>query len=144
MCGTPFGAAALPAGTGDTSANKGAGDASRRCDRVMIDQIYWFAIGALGVWRLTHALHAEDGPGGTLRESVSGLAIGAIFDRFYCLSLWTALPIAWLIADSAAKAILLWLGLSGAACLFERLTGGSAEPSPIVFTKMRGDRNGLL
>jgi len=90
-----------------------------------------FTIGALAVWRITHLLHAEDGPFHlvrSLRDAASGRFLRELFTCFYCLSLWVALPVAALLARRAADAPLTWLALSGTAILAERLTGGGGAP----------------
>ena len=43
-------------------------------------------------------------------------------DCFYCLSIWTAAPVAAAVARRPREAPLAWLALSGAACLLERAT----------------------
>ena len=95
---------------------------------------YWLILGILGVWRVTHLLHAEDGPWNLFtrirRVLGSGFA-GELLDCFYCLSLWTAIPFAWFIGQSWKERLLLWLALSGAAVLLERAT-----PPPAPATAM--------
>jgi hypothetical protein len=90
-------------------------------------------VGALCVWRLTHLLNAEDGPGGWLAQlrGVAGQGFwGELLDCFYCLSLFVAAPIALVIGANWAACLPLWLALSGAACLLERAT--AARPSPFA------------
>ena len=43
-------------------------------------------------------------------------------DCFYCLSLWMAAPAAYLVMSRWREWPMLWLAISGAACLLERLT----------------------
>ena len=52
---------------------------------------YWLILSILCVWRVTHLLQAEDGPGfhGSLPPARSGL-FGNLLDCFYCLSVWIA------------------------------------------------------
>lgn len=92
-------------------------------------------LAALAVWRVTHLLHAEAGPGQVLlrwRAKAGGGAIGLAMGCFYCLSLWVSLPAAlWLGSSQWADTVLLWLGLSAAAILLERVTARTeavAEP----------------
>jgi hypothetical protein len=57
----------------------------------------WVVVSLLAVWRVTHLLHAESGPWdvfGAVRRGASRIGAGAVFDCFYCLSLWVALPFA--------------------------------------------------
>jgi hypothetical protein len=83
------------------------------------------AAGAFCVWRVTHLFNAEDGPGRVLagfRRRVGESWLGQLLDCFYCLSLWVAAPAAFLIGSGWTDRLLLWLALSGAACLLERAT----------------------
>jgi len=94
--------------------------------------LYWFILGALGVWRITHLLNAEDGPGEIfvrLRRLAGSGILGALLDCFYCLSLWVAAPFALLLASSWRERLLLWPALSAAAILMDRIHG----PAPQYF-----------
>jgi hypothetical protein len=87
-------------------------------------QLYWLALGALGVWRITHLLNAEDGPWDVmvrLREHAGSGFWASLLDCFYCLSLWIALPFACAIGASGLERLLLWPALSAAAIFAERL-----------------------
>lgn len=100
-------------------------------------EYYWLLLGVLAVWRLTHLLQAEDGPADLvvkLRHK-AGLGIWArMLDCFHCLSLWIALPLAWLLGGPLGERGLLWLALSAGAILLERLTEQRAPPpSPLYF-----------
>lgn len=89
---------------------------------------YWLLLGVLAVWRVTHLLHAEDGPADLvvhLRERVGEGAIGAAMDCFYCLSLWIALPVALAIGTGWSERVLLWPALSAGAIVLERVAGGT-------------------
>ena len=82
-------------------------------------------VGALATWRVTHLLVAEDGPADVvvrLRRRAGDSWIGEAMDCFYCLSVWTAAPVAAAVARSRREAPLTWLALSGAACVLERAT----------------------
>lgn len=88
-------------------------------------RFYALALGILGVWRVTHLLAAEDGPWDAIarvRRRLGSGVWGRLFDCFYCLSLWVAVPFAWLLGEAAVERILLWLALSGGAILVERVT----------------------
>ena len=94
-------------------------------------RIYVFLLGALGVWRVTHLLQAENGPGDVLSRMRERLRTGwlrGLADCFYCLSAWVAIPFALAAATlEEAKwleATLLWPALSAAAILVERLAAG--------------------
>ena len=92
-------------------------------------------LGVLFVWRLTHLLHAEDGPGrivARLRQSAGGL-LGEALDCFYCLSLWVAAPVAAVVGPSWLCDLMLWPALSGAACLLQRATDRSSPFPGLVY-----------
>jgi hypothetical protein len=87
--------------------------------------LYWLLIGILCTWRLTHFLQAEDGPWDIsvrIRRAAGDGFFGRLLDCFYCLSLWVALPAAWLIHHDVVDLVMLWLALSGGAALLERAT----------------------
>ncbi|MEZ5316821.1 MAG: DUF1360 domain-containing protein [Vicinamibacterales bacterium] len=84
-----------------------------------------FLLGSLAVWRVTHLLADEDGPGDVIvwiRTRLGTGMLGRLMDCFYCLSLWVAAPAALLFRHDAREWVLYWLALSGAACLLERAT----------------------
>jgi len=103
-------------------------------------------VGALCVWRVTHLFQAEDGPGQILvrlrRRAGSGFT-GQLLDCFYCLSLWFAAPAAWLIGSAWTERLLLWLALSGAACLLERATRERDPFAGIVYEEKQEDAHVL-
>lgn len=87
-------------------------------------RFYWASLGVLAVWRMTHLFQAEDGPWNVFvkfRSFFGKGGIGALLDCFYCLSLWVSVPFALWIGDSWKERVLLWLALSGAAILLERI-----------------------
>ena len=74
-------------------------------------RFYWLTLGILGVWRISHLLHAEDGPWNVLenlRRSFGAGFVGQMFDCFYCLSLWIALPLGWWLGQSWMERLLMW------------------------------------
>jgi hypothetical protein len=88
----------------------------------------WFEItvATLATWRVTHLIAMEDGPGDlivSMRKRFGDSFFGKLMDCFYCLSLWLAAPIACLLAETWRDWLMLWLALSGAACLLEKLCG---------------------
>ena len=94
-------------------------------------QLYWLVLGVLAVWRVTHLLHAEDGPWDLLvglRRLAGDRSWGGLLDCFYCLSLWVSVPVAVLVAASRAELPLLWLTLSAGAIFLERLTDRGEPP----------------
>ena len=79
----------------------------------------------LAVWRITHLLAAEDGPFDLvvrLRRRAGAGFWGGLLDCFYCLSLWIAVPFAYLTGERWKEQLMLWPALSGAAILLERLS----------------------
>ena len=92
---------------------------------------YLLILAILGVWRITHLLNQEAGPADILTHFRRGLGsslVGQLLDCFYCLSLWTALPIAALIGHSWFERLLLWPALSGAAILLEKMSARREPP----------------
>lgn len=97
---------------------------------------YRLAVGALCVWRVTHLLQAEDGPGDIfvkLRRAVGDGAIGRLLDCFYCASVWVAMPFAAVLGDGWRDRVLLVPALSAAAILAERATTRPAAPAPVWY-----------
>lgn len=94
-------------------------------------------VGVLGVWRVTHLFWGEDGPGDVfvkLRRAAGSGFWGKLLDCFYCMSLWVAVPFAWVLADLWMERAVLWLALSGGAILLERATSKQAAvPPPVVW-----------
>ena len=90
-------------------------------------------IAVLATWRLTHLLWGEDGPWDLfvrLRRAAGEGFWGRLLDCFYCLSLWTAAPVAWWASDRWFEGVLLWLALSGGAILLERWTTDTRVAPP--------------
>ena len=87
---------------------------------------YRLVLGVLATWRVTHLFNVEDGPWrllARLRRAVSGNAmLRQMFDCFYCLSVWVAIPFAYLLGESWTEQVLLIPALSAAAILVERVT----------------------
>ena len=97
-------------------------------------------IAALATWRVTHLLAREDGPFDAIAKLRAALGkAGGVLDCFYCLSLWVAAPIALLVTTSLSAWILVWLALSGAACLINRVT-----ETPLIMQPSQGDHHGML
>jgi hypothetical protein len=100
-------------------------------------RFYWLVLGILTVWRITHLLNGEDGPGNLLaglRRRAGDGFWGGLLDCFYCLSLWIAVPFAWFLGAGWREKLLLWPALSAAAILLERLTARGTPP-PAAFTE---------
>ena len=95
---------------------------------------FQFVLGALAVWRITHLLHAEDGPWnafGRLRRLLGQNEFGRMMDCFYCLSVWIALPFAAAAGKGWREGALLWPAFSGAAILLERVTTHPETTPPV-------------
>lgn len=94
----------------------------------------WFGIAVLGVWRITHLLAVEDGPGGAIAR-LRSIARGHWYELltcFYCTSMWVAGPFALAIASTWSEQLLAWPALSGAAIVLDRLVE-RASASPAAF-----------
>lgn len=88
-------------------------------------QFYRLILGVLAVWRITHLLNAEDGPWDLLfklRRLAGDGVFGSLLDCFYCLTLWLAAPLAYLLGAGWKHRLLLWPALSGGAILLQKLT----------------------
>jgi hypothetical protein len=86
---------------------------------------YQLVVGVLVAWRITHLLFAEDGPWDVvirLRQKAGAGFWGELLDCFYCLSLWIAAPLAFLLGGGWVERLFLWPALSAGAILLERLT----------------------
>lgn len=88
-------------------------------------------LGVLGVWRVTHLLHAEDGPAQVvvrLRRLLGSSIIGQAMDCFDCLSLWVAAPCVLLVATSWPERAIAWLALSAGAMVLNRVVAKLEQP----------------
>lgn len=99
-------------------------------------EFYWFLLGGLAGWRVTHLLQREDGPwrvSARLRQRAGTGFWGDLLDCFYCLSLWMSLPFALLLGTSWGERLLLWPALSAFAIVVERLAQDRASPPPAAY-----------
>ncbi len=104
-----------------------------------------FAVAGLATWRMTHLVANEDGPGDIivrLRVWLGYRWVGRLMDCFQCLSFWIAAPLALFISSQPLRWVLSWLGLSGAACLLERLGQQPVMIEPI--SREAGDAYNVL
>ena len=100
---------------------------------VLLPPLTTFVIVVLAVWRVAHLLWAEDGPVDIfvrLRRLAGSSFAGRLLDCFYCLSLWVAAPLAWLLGSTWRARGMLWLSLSGGVILLERATSPIRSISP--------------
>jgi hypothetical protein len=84
-----------------------------------------FCICTLAIWRITHLLSQEDGPFDAVikfRKLFGQGFFGNLLDCFYCLSLWIAVPFAIFLCHEWVQGIIVWLALSGTACLLFKFT----------------------
>ncbi len=102
-------------------------------------RFYGLLLGCLGVWRVTHLLHAEDGPWRVLARARQRLGVGVVHELvgcFFCLSLWVAIPFALALValehGSWGEGLLLWPALSAGAIVVERVVAGEAV-TPAVY-----------
>ena len=87
-----------------------------------------FLLAALATWRVTHLLVAEDGPADVmvrLRMRVGDGMAAQLMDCFACTSVWVAAPLVFAVTQRPRSAPLVWLALSGGACLLERVAAGA-------------------
>lgn len=105
---------------------------------------YGLILGTLSVWRITHLLAAEDGPGDVLvrlRRSAGDGFWGQLLDCFYCLSLWVAVPFTLLLANGWREGLLSWLSFSAGAILLERATGPRPAAPPALYYQEDAQEN---
>ena len=110
-------------------------------------RFYNFLLGSLAVWRITHLLHAEDGPWDIvvhLRQRAGEGFWGQLLDCFYCLSVWIAAPLAFFLEEKPGDRILLWPALSAGASLLERVTDHEHGEPPALFVEDSEDEHAML
>ncbi len=105
-----------------------------------------FILAALATWRATHLLANEDGPADVIARFRArlgqGLA-GHLMDCFNCLSLWLSAPAAFYVSRRPADWLLIWLAVSGAACLLERFVHEPVTVKPVLQTTEGEDHHVL-
>ena len=83
-----------------------------------------FILAVLATWRVTHLLASEDGPADVIvkfRAMLGQSLAGTLMDCFKCLSLWIAALAALFVTRQLIDWLLVWLAVSGAVCLLQRL-----------------------
>lgn len=86
---------------------------------------YWLLLAVLCVWRITHLLVEEDGPWDLvirLRRRLGDGFWGRLMDCFYCLSMWIAVPFAYLLGTTWGEQLFHWPAISAGAILLERVS----------------------
>ncbi len=116
--------------------------------REVADRFYWFLLGSLGVWRITHALNSEDGPWNSftrLRKALEGTFLPKVLGCFYCLSLWVSAPLAIWLGASIKERFLLWLATSAGAILLNHAIERLEDAAPAEYLEHEGvDRDVVL
>ncbi len=110
------------------------------------DATFRFFVAAVATWRVTHMLACEDGPWDVLarlRRRLGTGVLGRLMDCFQCLSIWVSIPFALFLHPPPAEFLVVWLAISGAACLLERAT-----PAPVLMERVPSEKgdppDGLL
>ena len=104
----------------------------------------WFelTIAILATWRISHLVAKEDGPWDVVLR-LRGLAgtgmIGRLMDCPYCVSLWVAVPMVFLVGETWVERVVLWLAISGGSSLLERWWESRATASPTESTSAEED-----
>ncbi|HTC94713.1 MAG TPA: hypothetical protein VK699_14830 [Terriglobales bacterium] len=101
-----------------------------------------FILAVLATWRVTHLLAREDGPADLIarfRALLGRSLAGKLMDCFHCLSLWIAIPAALFVSRQWSDGLMVWVALSGAACLLERLGRDPIVMEPISQLEQQGD-----
>jgi hypothetical protein len=99
-------------------------------------------IGILGVWRVTHLLHAEAGPwqlSSRLRRFLGTSVAGEAMGCFNCLSLWIAVPFAWLVGAGWQDRVLTWPALSAGAIVLDHIVFRLQPPVAAVYEEDPGE-----
>ncbi len=110
---------------------------------------FWckLVLAVLATWRVTHLLASEDGPADLIvrfRAHLGSGILGKLMDCFHCLSFWVAAPMAFFVSQRPLDLLLIWLALSGAACLLERIGQEPVVIQPISQVKKGGVDYGML
>jgi hypothetical protein len=85
--------------------------------------VFETALAVLAVWRVAHLLARERGPWdlvSRLHVRAAAWGLGELLACPYCLSLWLAPVPAFALAAGWGSGVLLWLAISGGACVLER------------------------
>jgi hypothetical protein len=93
---------------------------------------FYFIITSLAVWRLSYLFSNEDGPFNIiylLRQKAAAGFFGNLLSCFYCTSIWVALPFGIWLGNTLILKFIMWLALSGAACLLQKATSKETSNS---------------
>jgi len=86
-----------------------------------------FVLCAFALWRITRLFADESGPFDCFKRLRQYLEFRTPFlfkliDCFYCLSIWFAIPFAIYLSHGWIDGLLIWLALSGNACIIYTAT----------------------
>ena len=107
-------------------------------------KFYWLTLGILTTWRITHFLQGEDGPWDIavrLRRFAGESFFGGLLDCFYCLSVWIAAPLAFLLGQDWYERSFLWPSFSAGAIIVERISNRSPKVPQAPFVEDVGKEN---
>jgi len=93
-----------------------------------------FIVGTLATWRLASLLTREEGPYALfsrLRGTEPARGLRRALHCFYCASIWVAAPVTGFVAPWSLRSVVIWLALSGGACLLDRATQSGLEVAPL-------------
>ena len=96
-----------------------------------------FAVAVLAAWRLAELASHEDGPGDLIARVRA--RVGRLMSCFQCASVWAAAPLAVWAIDAPRDWPAVWLAISGAACLIDRL---AARREPVARLEIDDDPGG--
>jgi hypothetical protein len=106
-------------------------------------QFYWLTLGILAVWRISYLLSSEAGPwnlAARIRQRLQTAFRTELVSCLYCLSIWIAVPFAFILGESWKHRFLLWPALSAGAIIVER-TVHRETPAPLYYEDRNGDRD---
>src|SRR5436305_14904783 len=84
---------------------------------------YWLILGILAVWRISYLLASETGPWDFMELVRHRMGNGfwrELMSCLYCVSVWVAMPFAYLAGESWKQRLMLWPALSAGAIIVER------------------------
>jgi hypothetical protein len=107
------------------------------------DDLAMFAVlGAFATWRVAHLISSEDGPVqvvARMRARLGSSELGRLTDCFQCLSMWVAVPVAAMVPRRRPDQVLIWLAVSGAACLIELLSARNGDVAEVFYDAAGGE-----
>jgi len=114
----------------------------------MSEVTFWpkLVLAILATWRLTHMVAREDGPADLVSRARTALRNGLwgrMVTCFQCLSVWVAAPAALWITTRPLDAVIVWLAVSGGACLCDRIGQPDVFVQPLPESN-QGEDNGML